>query len=82
MKAVLLLALAALLSGPAEAVLGRQPKRHRPSVITSAVELLAKAAELLHITTPQFVYHSDCDDSKIKLIDARWAGRDSRESLF
>ena len=74
MKAVLLLALAALLSGPAEAVLGRQPKRHRPSVITSAVELLAKAAELLHITTPQFVYHSDCDDNRIKLIDALWSG--------
>ena len=65
---------AALLCCPAEAVLSRQPKRHRPEVVVAAGDLLSKAAELLHITLPQFVYHADSAESRHALIDALWAG--------
>ena len=68
------LVVAALLLGPADGVLSRQPKRHRSVSLPSAADVLVKAAELLHITTPPFVFHSDDPSSRTQLIDALWAG--------
>ena len=52
--------------------LSREPKRHRASAGPSAGDMLAKAAELLHINTPPFVYHSDSDVDRKTLIDELW----------
>ena len=55
-------------------MLGRHPKRRMESVGASASGLLSKAAELLHLYTPPFVYNSDNEFAKMNLIDALWAG--------
>ena len=67
-------ALLVLLVCPAEATLARAPKRHRAGFLASAGDVLAKAAELLHISTPRFVFHSDEPGSRMQLIDALWTG--------
>jgi hypothetical protein len=65
---------ALLLLCPAEGTLSRPPKRRMTTGLPSATDALAKVAELLHITTPPFVYHSDNPGSRMQLIDALWAG--------
>ena len=67
-------ALLVVLVCPAEATLARAPKRHRAGFLASAGDVLAKAAELLHISTPRFVFHSDEPGSRMQLIDALWTG--------
>ena len=37
--------------------------------------MLTNLAELLHIKTPPFVYHSHSEGSRIQLIDALWSGK-------
>ena len=49
-------------------------KRHKSSSGSSAGDMLANLAELLHIRTPPFVYNSDRDGSRQEMIDALWAG--------
>lgn len=73
MSAVVLLF--ALLFCPAEAGLSRPAKRHTSSRLPSASDMLASVAELLHIRTPPFVYHSDSVESRHQLIDALWQGK-------
>ena len=61
----------------ASAVLSRESKRRRPSVpgaILSAIELLAKAAEMLTLRTPQHVYVIDERGDKEQLVQFLWKG--------
>ena len=53
----------------------RQPKRFRGSASAPSESLLSRAAELLHIITPPFVFNARTDQgAKVALIDALWAG--------
>ena len=49
-------------------------KRKHASGSWSATDMLASLAELLHIKTPPFVFHSDDAGSRMQMIDALWAG--------
>ena len=61
--------------GDAAPIGQRQPKRVRSSAGSSSESLLARAAELLHITTPPFVFNARADPgAKLALIDALWTG--------
>ena len=53
----------------------RQRKRVRSSADAPSESLLSRAVELLHITTPPFVFNAKADPgAKVALIDALWAG--------
>lgn len=58
--------------------LGRPEKRRSTSVgysgESSAQHLLNRAAEMLHLRTPQFVYHMDNSGARESLISDLWAG--------
>ena len=64
-----------LLLGAGEAS-PKQYKRRRNTwyvpVATAAEQVLSRAAELLHISTPPLVFHSQDDGAKNNLIDALW----------
>ena len=64
---------AALLCASAEAGFTHS-KRRKTSTAPSASDMLASLAELLHISTPPFVYDGDSAGSRNDLIDALWAG--------
>ena len=49
-------------------------KRKHASGSWSATDMLASLAELLHIKTPPFVFHSDETGRRMQMIDALWAG--------
>ena len=42
--------------------------------VSAAETVLTRAAELLHISKPPFVYHADQEGAKNELIDALWSG--------
>ena len=53
----------------------RQRKRVRSSADSPSESLLSRAFELLHITTPPFVFNTKTDPgAQVALIDALWAG--------
>ena len=55
--------------------LDRPRKRPSRGGTTSAEDVLVRAAELLHIFTPPFVYNARTDPAaKISLVDALWSG--------
>jgi hypothetical protein len=64
-----------LLLGAGEAS-PKQYKRRRNTwyvpVATAAEQVLSRAAELLHISSPPLVFHSQDDGAKNNLIDALW----------
>jgi hypothetical protein len=75
-RALVLLCLAALPASHAGAI-GRQAKRHRPgrpSVAEASLELLTRAAEMLSLYTPPFVYHMDRPGDRAELIRTLWTG--------
>ena len=58
------------------APVGRAGKRQNTWYVpvANAVEnVLSKAAGLVHLTTPPFVYHADMEGSKLELIDDLWS---------
>ena len=64
-----------LLLGDGEATGVRHQKRKNTWYVpraTAAEQVLSRAAELLHISTPPLVFHSQDDGAKANLIDALW----------
>ena len=65
-----------VVTGNASAMpLGRPAKRQNnwyTPVADAATQVLSHAAELLHISTPAHIYHSDTPAAKDALIDALW----------
>ena len=71
----MLLAVLLLLLDPTDATLGRPAKRRNSwysPVATAAENLLSRAGELLHLTTPPLTFHMDNVGAKANLIDALW----------
>lgn len=55
--------------------IGRPAKRQNTwyaPVMRGAEAVLARAAEVLHLSTPAFVYHMDDFEAKLEMIDALW----------
>ena len=74
---MLRLLLVALLAAGSDSVLSRPEKRRNAwyvPVASAAQQVLTKAAELLNLQTPPFVYHMDQEGAKDELIDSLWSG--------
>jgi hypothetical protein len=63
-----------LLCTSAEAGWTHSKRSKSSSGSSSAADMLASLAELLHITTPPFVFRSDEPSSRMQLIDELWKG--------